>query len=168
MVVRWAIPLAALAAYYATLYPSVPGGDSGELLTCVCNWGTAHPPGYPLWTMLAAMWSLAIGTAAPDTNVAWRVNLFSAVCNAAASFVIALTTERVLASRTANASRGASALLPSAACCGGLAAAVFAFSPGIWLYVHALFAGATFSATCSLARPCSGHAGIRFSRRCSV
>jgi hypothetical protein len=35
-----------------TMYPTVPGGDSGELIVAACTRGIAHPPGYPLFTML--------------------------------------------------------------------------------------------------------------------
>ena len=41
-----------LYGYYKTLMPSIPGGDSGELVAESCELGTAHPPGYPLYTLL--------------------------------------------------------------------------------------------------------------------
>ena len=31
--------------YLCTMYPSVPGGDSGELIVAGCTAGIAHPPG---------------------------------------------------------------------------------------------------------------------------
>jgi len=34
-----------LAVYTATAYPSVPGGDAGELVFTSCSLGVAHPPG---------------------------------------------------------------------------------------------------------------------------
>eukprot|EP00730_Choanoeca_flexa_P015992 TRINITY_DN7470_c0_g1_i1.p1 TRINITY_DN7470_c0_g1~~TRINITY_DN7470_c0_g1_i1.p1 ORF type:complete len:128 (-),score=1.50 TRINITY_DN7470_c0_g1_i1:1439-1822(-) len=34
-----------LGLYISTVYPSVPGGDSGELLAVACEYGVAHPPG---------------------------------------------------------------------------------------------------------------------------
>ena len=40
------------ALYALTTAPSVAGGDSGELLAESCSLGTAHPPGYPLFTFL--------------------------------------------------------------------------------------------------------------------
>lgn len=84
-----------LAVYMKTMYPTVSGGDSGELMGVVCSGtspnqpcscssqpphvhhpkyapsdllriaydestrvgGVAHPPGYPLWLLLATMWS---------------------------------------------------------------------------------------------------------------
>ena len=38
--------------YYLTMYPSLAGGDSGELMTVAVEFGVAHPPGYPLITIL--------------------------------------------------------------------------------------------------------------------
>lgn len=41
--------------YNLSLYGSVPGGDSGELVAESCQLGTPHPPGYPLHTLLSAI-----------------------------------------------------------------------------------------------------------------
>ena len=41
--------------YYLTLFPSVPGGDSGELLGNACIGGISHPPGYPTFSLLSKM-----------------------------------------------------------------------------------------------------------------
>ena len=53
----WQAPLLAsllLAALYgATLAPSVAGGDSGELTAAALTGGVPHPPGYPLFALLA-------------------------------------------------------------------------------------------------------------------
>lgn len=38
--------------YLATVAPGIPGGDAGELVAESCQLGTAHPPGYPLFTLL--------------------------------------------------------------------------------------------------------------------
>ncbi len=46
---------AALIVYALTLYASVPGGDSGELILVAQNLGVAHPPGYPLFTLCAKL-----------------------------------------------------------------------------------------------------------------
>lgn len=42
----------ALAVYFSTVAPGIAGGDSGELVAESCHLGTAHPPGYPLFTVL--------------------------------------------------------------------------------------------------------------------
>eukprot|EP00760_Papus_ankaliazontas_P012562 PhM_4_TR1537/c0_g1_i1/m.17 len=41
-----------LILYISSVHPSLPHGDSGELMTVAWNLGVAHPPGYPLFTML--------------------------------------------------------------------------------------------------------------------
>ena len=33
----------------------IPGGDAGELVAEACLHGTAHPPGYPLFSMLTSL-----------------------------------------------------------------------------------------------------------------
>jgi hypothetical protein len=47
-----ALGVVVLVVYVLTLYPSIPGGDSGELVAEACTLGHAHPPGYPLFTLL--------------------------------------------------------------------------------------------------------------------
>ncbi len=84
------------------LYPTISGGDSGELAAAACATGVAHPPGYPLWTLLAKV-TLALPLGTPG----WRVNLLSALCTAgAAAFVchaLVGATRRVLAGVVAGA-----------------------------------------------------------------
>ena len=46
----------AFAIYARSVFPSVPGGDSGEMITIADQLGVPHPPGYPLYTMLAHLW----------------------------------------------------------------------------------------------------------------
>ena len=48
----------AITVYTKTLMPSIPGGDSGELVAESCELGTAHPPGYPLYTLVVHLGSL--------------------------------------------------------------------------------------------------------------
>jgi len=82
---RWVAPLVAfvvlLALYVATLAPSIMGGDSGELTAAALTGGVPHPPGYPLFAMLARLFAaLPLGH-----SPAWRVNLLSATSTAAAA-----------------------------------------------------------------------------------
>jgi hypothetical protein len=112
----WTAALVAAAAfvvYVATLYPDVPGGDSGELIGAVAGGGVIHPPGYPLYALLARLY-LHI----PFGTLAWRVNLFSATCDAVAAGTLSLAVSRWTRSPWA----------------GLAAAALFAFAPGVWLY----------------------------------
>lgn len=102
------------AAYLWTLHPGVPAGDSGELITVAATFGVAHPPGYPLWTMLGGLWARAL----PWGSVAWRLNLFSAVAMAGAALLLAAAVRRVSGSRVA----------------GVVAAWAFALSAPAWKY----------------------------------
>lgn len=69
-----------LVVYSSTLYPSVAGGDSGELVAESCHLGVSHPPGYPLFNMLVHTWMKLTALAFPGdaASSAWRANLFSA------------------------------------------------------------------------------------------
>jgi tetratricopeptide (TPR) repeat protein len=111
------IGLFALTVYGLTLCPTVPPGDSGELVAAAHGLGVAHPPGYPLFTLLAA----AADHAAPGWgNPAWRINLLNALFAALAAALV-FTVARQL-----GCYRGPAAL----------AATLYAFTPTVWL--HAL------------------------------
>jgi hypothetical protein len=105
--------LASLLVYVLTLSPTVVGGDSGELIVAACVRGVAHPPGYPLYTLLGHVFSHL-----PFGSVAWRVNLLSAVCDAAAAALLCHGVARWTKSAWA----------------GIASAALFAFSPLVWPY----------------------------------
>lgn len=109
----WLLGGLTLLIYTLTLYPNVPGGDSGELIAVAHTLGIAHPPGYPLFTLLGKLF-----TWIPYGSPAWRVNFFSAVCDSGAAIFLFLTVVRL----TGNVWAGFFS--------GGL----FAFSPLIWTY----------------------------------
>ena len=79
-----------MLVYLITLAPTVTGEDSGELIAAAYGGGVAHPPGYPLWTMLASL-SIKI---LPLGTVAYRVNLLSAVLAAISATVLWRTVTR--------------------------------------------------------------------------
>ena len=56
-----------------TLAPTVYIGDSAEFITASYTLGVAHPPGFPLYTILGKVFSLI-----PLNSIAWRINLMSA------------------------------------------------------------------------------------------
>jgi hypothetical protein len=86
-----AVFLVALVVYISTLAPTVTLTDSGELIVAAYGLGVAHPPGTPLWVMLAHLASLG-----PIGNVAARVNLSSAVFAALACAMLALVVAELL------------------------------------------------------------------------
>ena len=76
---------ASLFLYSWTLAPTVTLVDSGELIVAAKSLGVAHPPGFPLYIMLAHLASLV-----PIGNVAQRVNFASALFAALASAILTL------------------------------------------------------------------------------
>jgi hypothetical protein len=84
---------ATLTLYGLTLAPTVTLVDSGELIVAARTLGVAHPPGFPLYTLLAHA-----ATLLPFGSVAVRVNFASALCAAAAAAVLALLAAEALQS----------------------------------------------------------------------
>ncbi|KAM6393831.1 protein O-mannosyl-transferase TMEM260 isoform 2-T2 [Pluvialis apricaria] len=107
-----ALGAAVAALYTATLPPALPGGDAGELITAAYELGVAHPPGYPLFTLLA---KLATGLL-PLGSPAYRVNLLCGLLGAAAASSLFYTVFRLSGSHAG----------------GILAAGVFSFSRLTW------------------------------------
>ncbi|MBY0589366.1 DUF2723 domain-containing protein [bacterium] len=81
---RWAALLSfvlPLSLYLWSLATTVTLEDSGEFLTAAVNLGVPHPPGYPLWCLLAHPFTwIPIGT------MAERIHFFSALCGAGTCF----------------------------------------------------------------------------------
>ena len=130
--------LSIYVVYHLTLLPSVPGGDSGELLGNACVMGISHPPGYPLFSLMAnaagnlpsfmpriylAANSLALVF---DWNptFAWRVNHMCCVLGALTVVLVAACTEQLLCTMQV-AHSGHMAFI---------GAVLFAFSPLTWEY----------------------------------
>jgi tetratricopeptide (TPR) repeat protein len=78
--------LITLGVYVATLAPNVTLEDSGELITAAAKFGVGHPPGYPLWTLSGFLLSHLF----PFGNLAWRINLQSALFGAESNAVLTL------------------------------------------------------------------------------
>jgi hypothetical protein len=83
--------LLALLLYGRTLAPSVLVGDSGEFQFTGYILGVPHPTGYPLYTLLSHLF-----TWLPVRDVAYRVNLSSAVYAALACGLVAAITFHLL------------------------------------------------------------------------
>lgn len=85
-----ATTLLALLVYLVTLAPDVGLDNSGVWSTAVAYGGVSSPPGYPLWTL----WAWVFTKLLPFSNIAWRVAVSSAVAGALACGVIALMVSR--------------------------------------------------------------------------
>ena len=81
----------ALLLYSWTLAPTVTLTDSGELIVAAHGLGVAHPPGVPLWIILAHLASLV-----PLGNVALRINFSSALFAALASAMLTLAVAELM------------------------------------------------------------------------
>lgn len=79
-----------LLVYLATLAPGVTLWDAGELAAAVESLGIPHPPGTPLFVLLARAWRLGL----PFLSTAVATNLLAAVCTAAAAGIAALLLAR--------------------------------------------------------------------------
>lgn len=110
---RWDTLLAAvvgllsLALYVHTLVPGLLPGDSGEFQTMAILLGHTHPTGYPVYLALAKLLTLL-----PIGEIAWRVNLFSAV-TAALTVAGVYAAGRLLTGHRAVAAASALALAVS-------------------------------------------------------
>jgi len=83
--------LVALLLYNWTLAPTVTATDSGELIVVAHGLGVAHPPGVPLWIVLAHLASLV-----PFGNVAQRINFSSALFGAIACAMLTLAVVELM------------------------------------------------------------------------
>lgn len=99
--------------YFLTVCRTVPGGDSGELITVSYRLGVAHPPGYPLYTLLGYLASFL-----PMGNPATRINFLSAIFQIGAGFMMFLLFRRWMRNIWV----------------AWLVVGIFSFSPLIWRY----------------------------------
>ena len=90
--------LVCVAGVFAVLVagaaPSVGWLDSGSLLTSAMRLGVAHPPGEPGWLAPARLAQLV-----PVGDLAFRVNVLSALCVAACAWPLLILTRAVVGPR---------------------------------------------------------------------
>jgi tetratricopeptide (TPR) repeat protein len=84
--------IVSLGVYIKTLAPTVPFWDCGEFISCSYILGVPHPPGSPLFVLLGRIFTLL----PIASEIAWRVNLMSAITSAFAVMLTYLTTVRLL------------------------------------------------------------------------
>jgi hypothetical protein len=92
------VGLVAFSVYLRTLAPTVMWYDMGELATASHVLGIAHNTGYPLYILLGKLFTLI-----PIGDVAYRVNLMSAVFAALTVVVVYLVIHRLTGSWLASA-----------------------------------------------------------------
>jgi len=116
-----------LTIYGLTMPPGLTwahdGADGGDLAVAVANLGVPHPPGYPTYVLLGRLFA----TVLPVRDIAFRLNLFSAVAAATASLLAYLLLVSLLSSHEGGAEGSPRTILISTC-----AALLFAFSPTFW------------------------------------
>ena len=113
--------LAGFYAYTSTLAPTVIEGDAALFQFAPYALGVTYPTGFPLYILLGKLWV----TIFPFGEIAWRMNLFSALCSAAALPLIYNAGRRLLApSQIVSPGAGRAAAL--------LTVATFATLPTFW------------------------------------
>src|SRR6266852_3295151 len=85
-----AVVLGTLLLYVVTLAPTTQFWDTSEYIAAAYVLGIPHPPGNPLFTLLAHVWGLLPLAA----GYAMRVNLLAAVTSAIAAGCWFLVSER--------------------------------------------------------------------------
>ncbi|PYK29447.1 MAG: hypothetical protein DME57_10300, partial [Verrucomicrobia bacterium] len=105
------VTIAAGILYSLTAARDIVVGDSPELIMAAATLGVAHPPGYPLFTILGHVFSLM-----PLGSIPFRVNLLSVICDALAVGVVYSIAQRLTKSQLAAA----------------VAALLLAVSPNFW------------------------------------
>lgn len=83
--------------YSSTLAPTVLDGDAALFQYTPEVLGVTYPTGYPIYILLGKLWLLLF----PVGEVAWQMNLFSAVCGAAVAGVLYNVLRRLFGSRMA-------------------------------------------------------------------
>ena len=86
-----------LIAYVSTLAPTVLDGDAALFQYTPRVLGVTYPTGYPTYILLGWLWT----TLFRFGSIAYRMNLFSAVCGALALAIIYLAVRRLLENRLA-------------------------------------------------------------------
>jgi hypothetical protein len=106
-----------LGIYILTLAPTVTFWDAGEFIAAAKTLGIPHPPGTPLFVMIAHVWAMLI----PVGEYAFRTNLLSAVLSAAAAGLFFLVAHESIRQFTIGLDSGTTRLLSLA---GAAAAAI--------------------------------------------
>jgi hypothetical protein len=146
-----ALGLGWFVVYLTTVSPTVNFIDSGELITALHEPGVAHPPGYPLYTLLGY-----VASRVPIGDVAWRVNAMSAFWGAlavGAYFILIFRVALFIQPRSAERrveGRGRRGRVRSVSDTSDAPAQTAAGRPNLqWLYIAGAAAGASLLAASS-------------------
>ncbi len=96
--------------YLGTLAPTVTYWDAGEFLSAIHSLGVPHPPGTPMFILVANVWAKLLS---PLFGFAYSINLLSATCTALACGIAAWLMQRWTGDSIAAAAGGIAAGLMS-------------------------------------------------------
>ena len=135
----WTATVIALAVYVYSLPPTVTLEDCGELAVAGNSLGVPHPPGYPIWSILAWIFTRVFSfvTFRGQPNPSWSIGLLSAVFGALAAGITAMLICRsgadLLRQSRDELHKADPATEDHMAWAGGVVASLlFAFSPVMW------------------------------------
>ena len=129
-----AVFLASFAVYSATAARSLVWGDSAEFVSVAHTLGIAHPPGYPLYTLLGAL-AVRFPFGTPFLRMSLLSGLFAAAAAAVAALVVWTVTAAATFTGGGRDGRAGSRSRPSrpARALGALLAGLtVAFGPTFW------------------------------------
>jgi hypothetical protein len=96
-----------LLGYVLTLAPTVTFWDAGEFIAAAKTLGIPHPPGTPLFVMIAHVWAMLF----PFGEFAFRTNFLSALLSAAAAGCFFLVAHESIRAMVADLERETARLL---------------------------------------------------------
>jgi len=109
------------AVYLVTQAPGLYYTDTGELAAAAAVWGVAHPTGYPLFTLIAHVWTML-----PFPSVIQGLNILAALLVAATASVVTIVVRNLLRHTAPTIDERARTSIAAAA------ALLWAFSPTVW------------------------------------
>jgi hypothetical protein len=135
----WTATAVSFAVYFYTLCPTVGLEDSGELAVAGDWLGVPHPPGYPIWTMMAWVFTkvFAFVKFRGQPNPAWSIGLMSAVfgaLSAGGAAMLICRSGRDILRGSSQISHNLGRKTEDTLCLiGGIASSLlFAFTPIMW------------------------------------
>ncbi|AKD03271.1 DUF2723 domain-containing protein [Pontibacter korlensis] len=128
--VGWVVFLIATAVYVLTLEPTASYWDAGEFIACSYKLLVPHPPGAPFYLLVGRLFSMF---ASDVTQVAWWVNLLSALCSSGTVlflfWTITILARKLLVKEGAEQTQGNLLLIMGSGAVGALA---YTFSDSAW------------------------------------
>jgi len=130
-----------LAGYVLTLAPTVTFWDAGEFIAAARTLGIPHPPGTPLFVLIAHVWAMLV----PVGEYAVRTNLLSALLSALGAGFFFLIAHETLATATAGLEPATARRLRLGGATAAAVAGAFTFTNWQNSNETEVYAAATFS-----------------------